>query len=216
VEANWKLVVENSRECYHCGAGHPQYCRAVGFAAAIDSREAAMDDPGAVERRRLLLESDGVESDPIPFRPDTWFNFRRFFLREGIETESMDGQPVAPLMGRITTYEVGVCAVVGLPNLLLEASPDYVMSLALFPLDVGHTRAEVTWLVRGDAREGVDYDLGKLTEFWRLTSEQDWKLCEGNQAGVNSRRYEPGPYAPDEGNVEHFVRWYLDQLDATP
>src|SRR2546422_3388218 len=37
IRANWKLVVENSRECYHCGAGHPQYCRAVGFAAAIDS-----------------------------------------------------------------------------------------------------------------------------------------------------------------------------------
>lgn len=215
VGANWKLVVENSRECYHCGAGHPQYCRAVGFAAAIDSRDGARDDASAAERRRALLESAGMESDPVPFQRHTWFNFRRFFLRGRILTESMDGQPVAPLMGRIVSYEVGVCAVVGLPNLLLEVSPDYAMSLAFFPLDSGRTRAEVTWLVRGDARAGVDYNLGKLMEFWRLTCEQDWKLCEGNQAGVNSHRYQPGPYAPDEGNVEHFARWYLDQLDAT-
>ena len=66
--------------------------------------------------------------------------------------------------------------------------------------------------MRGDAREGVDYEVPRLTEFWRLTSEQDWKLCEDNQAGINSRYYEPGPYAPDERGVEHFVRWYLEQL----
>jgi len=216
VDANWKLVVENSRECYHCGAGHPQYCRAVGFAAAIDSPESAEEDASTAGRRRALLESAGIEGDPVPFAPGTWFHFRRFFLREGMLTESMDGAPVAPLMGRIASYEMGVFAVIGLPNLLIEASPDYVMSLGLYPVSPGRTRAEVTWLVRGDAREGVDYDRERLTEFWRLTSEQDWALCENNQAGVNARGYEPGPYAPDERNVEHFVRWYLDQVDATP
>lgn len=216
IDANWKLVVENSRECYHCGAGHPQYVRAVGFAAAIDSHEAAREDASAAGPRRALLESAGIESEPVPFESGTWFHFRRFFLREGMQTESMDGRPVAPLMGRIASYETGVFAVIGLPNLLLEASPDYVMSLRILPVSPMLTRAEVTWLVRGDAREGVDYGPERLSEFWRLTSEQDWKLCENNQAGVNSRRYEPGPYAPHERNVEHFVRWYLGQLDATP
>src|SRR5262245_18350300 len=28
VEANWKLVWENNRECYHCNLNHPQYIRA--------------------------------------------------------------------------------------------------------------------------------------------------------------------------------------------
>src|SRR5581483_11000182 len=28
VAANWKLIWENNRECWHCHAGHPQYVRA--------------------------------------------------------------------------------------------------------------------------------------------------------------------------------------------
>src|SRR5512133_1688580 len=29
VKANWKLIVENFRECYHCGVGHPEYCSVI-------------------------------------------------------------------------------------------------------------------------------------------------------------------------------------------
>jgi phenylpropionate dioxygenase-like ring-hydroxylating dioxygenase large terminal subunit len=28
VRANWKIVWENNRECYHCDANHPQYVKA--------------------------------------------------------------------------------------------------------------------------------------------------------------------------------------------
>lgn len=212
VQSNWKLVVENSRECYHCGTGHPQYCNAVGFAASIGSREEAEADQEINAAGRALLTRHGIDASPVPFAVGGWFQFRRFFLREGMVTESMDGKPVAPLMGSVPAYETGMLVVVGLPNLLLEVSPDYAMTLAMFPVSPTATRARVTWLVRGDAREGLDYEVPRLTEFWRLTSEQDWKLCEDNQAGINSRYYEPGPYAPDERGVEHFVRWYLEQL----
>lgn len=216
IQANWKLVIENSRECYHCGEGHPQYCKAVGFAAAIGSRELQESDAALNAQREQLLAETGIELDPIRFEADRWFHFRRFFLREGMRTESMDGQPVAPLMGTIPNYETGVFAVVTLPNLLLEASPDYVMTLAVFPVSAQLTRAKVSWLVRGDAREGIDFEVPRLKEFWRITGEQDWKLCENNQSGVNSHFYQPGPYAPDERGVEHFVRWYLDKVKCRP
>ena len=26
-QGNWKLVIENNRECYHCGGSHPSLCR---------------------------------------------------------------------------------------------------------------------------------------------------------------------------------------------
>jgi Rieske 2Fe-2S family protein len=51
-----------------------------------------------------------------------------------------------------------------------------------------------------------------VAAFWRTTGEQDWKLCADNQAGVNSSRYQPGPYGPIEGECETFVQWYLDRL----
>jgi Rieske 2Fe-2S family protein len=212
IRANWKLVEENSRECYHCGAGHPQYTRAVGFAAAIGSSEQAARNRATEEARKPELAARGLETETVPFGEGRWYHFRRFFLRDGMRTESMDGQPVALPMGELGDYESGVFAIVTLPNLLLEANPDYVMTLRLAPGGPQRTLAEVCWLVRGDAREGIDYDIGRLTEFWRLTSEQDWKLCEDNQLGVNSRFYQPGPYAPDERGVEQFIEWYLRRM----
>ena len=86
------------------------------------------------------------------------------------------------------------------------------MTLRLTPKSPQLTHAEVCWLVRSDANEGIDYNVERLTEFWRLTSEQDWVLCENNQRGVNSSKYVPGAYAPSEAGVEHFVQWYIKQL----
>lgn len=212
VRANWKLVVENSRECYHCGKGHPQYCRAVGFAAAVDSERAAEEEARRSAEREARLGAMGIATEPVPYYPGSWYHARRFSLREGFVTESLDGRPVAPLLGSLPDRDTGAMAVVMLPNLLLEASSDYVMTLRFTPTGPATTEARVQWLVRDDAAEGKDYDLERLTAFWKLTCEQDWKLCEDNQAGVQSRRYTPGPYAPEEKGVKHFVQWYLSRL----
>ena len=214
IKANWKLVVENSRECYHCGVAHPQYCKAVSFAATLGSDAAQAAAADAERQARKEVEELGLPVEEVPFLPDTWYHYRRFFLRSAHVTESMDGLPVAPLMGSIPNRNTGVFAIVTLPNLLLEANGDYVMTLRLAPKSAHVTHAEVCWLVRADAQEGVDYDVQHLTEFWRLTSEQDWVLCENNQAGVNSLHYIPGIYAPSESGVEHFIDWYLGQLDS--
>src|SRR5437879_952640 len=74
------------------------------------------------------------------------------------------------------------------------------------------TRADMEWLVTQDAVKGRDYEVSRVTEFWRLTAEQDWKLCEDNQAGINSSRYQPGPYTPVESVVAHFVEWHREAL----
>jgi Rieske 2Fe-2S family protein len=101
-----------------------------------------------------------------------------------------------------------------LPNLLLEVSSDYARLMRLAPVSLHVTRAEMEWLVAEDAVEGRDYEVTRVTEFWRLTAEQDWKLCEDNQAGVNSSRYQPGPYAPVEKGVAHFRDWYRTALTS--
>jgi len=212
VHANWKLVLENSRECYHCGAGHPQYCKAVGFAAGVASETEAEQNRIRTAAMEERLRRIGLETPPIPYGPGTWFHSRRFFLRDGFVTESMDGRPVAPLLGSIPERDVGVLALVALPNLMFEASSDYVMITRWTPAGPRLTHVQVQWLVRGGAQQGADYEIGPLTEFWRLTSEQDWKLCEDNQAGVNSRHYQRGIYTPQEKGVMHFVDWYLNKI----
>ena len=64
----------------------------------------------------------------------------------------------------------------------------------------------------GDAVEGRDYITERLVEFWKITGEQDWKLCENNFKGVESSRYQPGPYSPVEGDVVGFVDWVVGRL----
>ena len=44
-------------------------------------------------------------------------------------------------------------------------------------------QVDVYWFVHKDAVEGRDYDLARLMPFWQRTSEQDWEICEANQAG---------------------------------
>ena len=68
-------------------------------------------------------------------------------------------------------------------------------------------------LVAAFAVEGKDYDLKAMLPFWHVTNEQDWKICEDQQAGINSSRYVPGPFSrTKEQNVQNFLDWYLGEL----
>jgi Rieske 2Fe-2S family protein len=71
---------------------------------------------------------------------------------------------------------------------------------------------EVIWLVDAAAVEGRDYDLDALTALWKITSLEDKKIVEWNQAGINSRFFEPGPYSLQETYANRFVSWYLSEL----
>lgn len=215
VEANWKLVLENSRECYHCGTGHPQYCRAVGFAAGIDSSRVAEEDATLTSVRIEELIAQGIEAKPVDFSEAGWFHARRFFLRGRFTTESLDGASVAPQLAVLPGSKLGILAVVTYPNLLLEACTDYAMAMRFTPLTETRTQVSMEWFVAPDAIEGSDYQIARLEEFWKLTAEQDWRLCEENQNGVNTEGYLPGPYAPEERGVEQFVEWYLEQLRSS-
>jgi len=77
---------------------------------------------------------------------------------------------------------------------------------------VQRAKLEVSWLVRGNARAGVDYDIEKLTWLWRVTSEADKRIIEDNQRGVNSRYYAPGPFSQMELGERRFVEWYLREI----
>ena len=70
------------------------------------------------------------------------------------------------------------------------------------------------WLVDGQAREGVDYQLDKLKWLWDVTSIADKVIINENQQGVNSRYYRPGPYSPMEQQTRSFTEWYLRELGA--
>ena len=135
-------------------------------------------------------------------------------LVDGYVSESMDGKPVAPVMGAYTNRDVGTLRVRVVPNFWSHSSVDHSVSTQLLPAGPERTRVRVTWLVDRGAEEGKDYRLEDLLPFWQLTSEQDWEICERAQRGIRSSAYTPGPYSRyKEYNVDAFVRWYLKKLE---
>ena len=225
VQANWKLVWENNRECYHCNVNHPQYIRANFDHYNEDDTTAAIRQQigQAVQQHQTRAVESGVaithRQSGMTLFPDPdaglWYSANRTPLADGYVSESMDGRQVAPLMGDYTNPEVGTLRMRTVPNFWNHSSCDHSVSTRLLAAGPRRTLIRVTWLVDREAVEGRDYQLERLLPFWQLTSEQDWKLCERAQRGIESSRYRPGPYSRYKAyNVDRFVRWYLHRLSA--
>ncbi|RPD42592.1 aromatic ring-hydroxylating oxygenase subunit alpha [Chitinophaga barathri] len=206
LEANWKLIGENFRECYHCGPVHIEYCSVVVGANLVENRDTVLQDS------MVTWQQQGLASATIENGPEASHYATRYPLRPGMESYTLDGKPAAPLMGRHTQYDSGVVGLINYPNFWMDGVSDYIWAMRITPIDATRSMVDLTWLVDGKAEEGMDYELERLTEFWKITGEQDWHLCENNQKGIRSSKYEPGPMAPSEEDVVNFHTWYLNRM----
>jgi Rieske 2Fe-2S family protein len=215
VAANWKVVFENNRECLHCPVAHREYIKANYDIHLTDPRRAAeiaaRVGSEAARWAGMGLPAPSLASDMTA----SWWRVNRTPLVPGFVTESLDGAPVAPVMGDYPTHDVGTLRATVFPNFWMHGSGDHAVTTRLLPDGPETTLIRVCWLVDGAAREGQDYALDRLLPFWQLTSEQDWQICENVQRGLRSARYRPGPFETEkERNVAQFVGWYLDELRA--
>jgi glycine betaine monooxygenase A len=219
VEANWKLIFENNRECYHCPGAHKEYTVATydvarDMAAAKHDRvrQAALET--IVEEANARFAAMGLDTgNVLSTMTGSFFRAHRTPLMKGFVTQSLDGKPVAPVMGELPEHDVGTLRTTVFPNFWQHASGDHAVATRITPTGPTHCRIRVTWLVDKEAVEGRDYTLDRLLPLWKLTSEQDWEICTWNQQGVSSSRYRPGRYSlTREYNVAHFVEWYLGEI----
>jgi Rieske 2Fe-2S family protein len=184
VQTNWKALLENYLECYHCRGSHPELCHSMSVDGTYQSTSGWIGE---------------YFSGSMPMKP-------------GVKTASMDGQLVStPLAGYAELDEIpdnlggGFGIIPLLTRVICHA--DHMLVHLLRPVDVSHTVWDTRWFVHEDAVEGVDYDLDRLTEVWRATNREDIRLCEGAFRGVRSRRFVPGPLHPQR---EAAIRSALD------
>lgn len=206
LQANWKLVGENFRECYHCGGAHPEYCNAV-IGASLKEDTATLTG-----HKQKEWQQKGLATELVEVSEGTTTYAVRYPLRPGIESYSIDGKKVCIPMGDHKDHDAGVIGLVNYPNFWMDAVSDYIWTMKITATSAFTTDVEFCWLVDNDAVEGQDYDLKRLTEFWDTTGEQDGVLCENNFRGIQSNGYRPGPYAPVEDQVVNFVEWCITQL----
>jgi len=187
VRANWKVLVENYQECYHCSMIHPELCR--------------VSPPESGEN--LDLGGNWVGG---------WMD-----LRPGAQTMSLDGHSGSPVIARLDEEQRRtVMYVAVLPNLLISLHPDYVMTHLLTPLAPDLTHVRCSWAFLPEAVARADFDPSYALDFWDITNRQDWAACESVQRGMNAPHFTPGPLAPAEDGVYQFVTFMARAYQGDP
>jgi Rieske 2Fe-2S family protein len=207
--ANWKLVMENARECYHCPARHRE------LAKTFPVRIGDPDDERAAARSAFQTRMQGLGLPSVPVS-GSWWEAARFPLSAGAVSFTMDGRPaVAKPLGRFGAEDIGSLRWATQPHGFNHAVGDYVFFFQAWPTGPEETLVVARWAVSGEAVEGRDYDRERLTEVWDKTNQQDRWLAENNQRGVNALSYRPGPYSEiAEQGVIQFVNWYRAEAET--
>jgi len=209
IASNWKLALENYTECYHCGPAHPEYSRGHGL--AFPGRRTDELGQAVMARAGVCGLSDRIVNqmylDALAFGAD--FSYHRYPLIRDHLTGSEDGKQLAPFLGEITDFDGGATDLQVGPVTYGLLYCDHVVLYRFTPLGPDSADCDITWLVRGDAEEGVDYDKDKLIWLWDVTTDADKTIIERNAQGVNSRYYAPGPLSEMEDYTWSFLSWYL-------
>jgi glycine betaine catabolism A len=177
VAANWKVMLENYNECYHCAGVHPELCRIV---------------PAFKRRGGAGLDWDRG----IPHRDGAW-------------TFTADGNSArAPFAGLDDDEKVRHKGELIYPNFMLSLAAEHVAAFSLWPRGPAATTIVCDLLFHPQEIAAAEFDPSDVADFWDLVNRQDWEICERVQAGMRSRAFLHGYYAPME-DASLDIRRYL-------
>ncbi len=219
-EGNWKLTMENNRECNHCSANHPELTVPLleygfGYQPTPENIGKMKEFEELLAREHRKWEACGLPSIAIDaLSRTTGFRAVRLPIAQHGESQTIDTKVACTkLLGNLTQPALGGLSVWTQPNSWQHFMSDHIVSFSVLPIAANRTLLRTRWLVHKDAQEGVDYDVNKLSSVWIATNAQDSALVERTHLGVSSPAYRPGPYSPyTEGLVNVFCEWYLKHL----
>ncbi len=185
LNCNWKLILQNYQECYHCPGVHPLLSQLTPFQSAQHdySKGAVIGGYMQLTKERGSMTMDGEAAAP----------------------------PVCEVSGddlqRVYYYSI-------FPNMLLTPHPDYVMYHHITPLGSGKIINDCYWLFHPDIIKDKNAQKGvkSAIDFWDLTNKQDWMVCEQMQTGTSSRRFDRGYYSGREDILYTLDRELLKAL----
>ncbi len=179
LKCNWKLILQNYQECYHCPGVHP-----------------------------LLSQWTPVQSAQHDYSKGAVIGgFMDLVNERGSMT--MDGKAAAPPVCNVSGEDLQRIYYYSLfPNMLLTPHPDFVLFHHIQPLGPGKIINDCYWLFHPDVIENKNAKNGikSAVQFWDLTNQQDWQVCEQMQIGTKSKRFTRGYYSGRED-----VLYSLDQ-----
>lgn len=160
VAANWKSLVENFTECYHCPTLHPELTGALPeFSSGYGTISGGVG--------RAAAYADG---------------------RSGFSMSGDAARP--PLPGLLPEDDRLFYGVILLPNVFLILVADHVAFFRLEPVSAGETRVIVDWLFDPDEVAAPGFDPDDAVALLDVTNRQDFEACERCQLGASSRRFQ--------------------------
>lgn len=159
VASNWKALIENFTECYHCPTIHPELTAALpSFASGYGTIAGGVGAGAALATGMGGFSMSGRASRPMlpGLLPDDDRLFYGIILR---------------------------------PNAFLILVPDHVAVFRLQPTGPDRTVVVVDWLFDADAMAAPGFDPDDAVELLDLTNRQDFDACRRAQLGMASSTY---------------------------
>lgn len=181
VEANWKIIVENFSECYHCAPVHPSLNRLTPYLSG--SNDAAFRQKGG----RSLFSGGYME------------------FTQDFQSMTRSGYTTRPLIPGMTADDKKrVYYYVLFPNTFFSLHPDYLMIHHGWPVSPTHTRVENEFYFTPEAVDDPKFDPSDAIGLWDEINRQDWTVCELAEEGMGSRAWSGGRYSDQEELVKNF------------
>jgi Rieske 2Fe-2S family protein len=185
LNCNWKLILQNYQECYHCPGVHPLLTQLTPVQSA---------------------QHDASKGAVIG-------GFMDLTKERGSMT--MDGEAAAPPICDVSNEDLQRIYYYSIfPNMLLTPHPDFVMYHHITPSGPDKIINDCYWLFRPEviADKKAQKGIQSAVEFWDLTNKQDWTVCEQMQQGTKSQRFTRGYYSGREDILHQIDQEVLKAL----
>ena len=185
LNCNWKLILQNYQECYHCPGVHP-----------------------------LLSELTPVQSAQHDASSGAVIGGYMDIIKQG-GSMTMNGEAAAPPVCNVSGNDLNrVYYYSVFPNMLLTPHPDFVLFHHITPLGPDKIINDCYWLFRPEVISDPKAQAGikSAIDFWDLTNKQDWQVCEQMQTGTRSKRFTRGFYSGREDILHQLDQEVLKAL----
>ena len=189
VDANWKILVENFSECYHCAPVHPSLNKLTPYMSGDND---AFFHAGT----KLGLFSGGYMQFTKDYTSMTRTGYTNRPLVPGITAEDAR---------RVYYYTV-------FPNMFFSLHPDFLMIHRAWPTTPSHSRIENEFYFHPDAVRAPGFDPSDAIGLWDEINRQDWEVCTLAQRGVSSRAWTGGRYSEQETLTADFDAYVTEEL----
>jgi Rieske 2Fe-2S family protein len=211
-KANWKLVLENFQECYHCAPAHKNLVTTHPFWDGLMPQEQRARLATALQRF-IPAEKQRPQGGAGMGTAQPGDNLGGDILNVNFVSGTVDGKAAAPLLPtRKEWTHRSLLATTGWSTGYIQCYDDHVAVARFTPRGVRSTDAELFWLVNPDAKEGKDYQVEQITSLWDITYREDRWIVENNHQGIESGFYGGGRYAAVETGPSHFIKWYMSEV----